>query len=261
MSRPCSPSASGSGALLAGALAAVALVAVALVSGAAWGQADAGPAPAAAPDGGVAAAPADAGPADAGPPEPTGPRKFTIDTKRSLFVIQVFKDGAAAAFAHDHTVQATEMTGEVVADEKTPETAKVTVTIKTRTLVNDDPQTRRKFGLDPTVPEKDRKAVEHSMKGDTQLDVARFPTISFSSTSVEKAGDKLTLVGDFTLHGVTKRIKMPVTVGVDGDTLTGDGKVRFLQSDYNITPYSAFLGAVKNKNEVVLNVHLVAVAK
>ena len=219
-----------------------ALAVMAFVSGA-WAQADAGPAPARALT------------------APTGPRHFALDSKRSAFVLQVFKEGAAAALAHDHTVHATEMSGEVIADPAAPEAAKVTMTVQTKSLVNDDPQVRKQFGLDPTVPEKDKKAVEESMKGDDQLDVGKYPTISFSSSSVEKNGDKLTLVGDFTLHGVTKKIRMPITVKITDDTLVGDGKVRFLQSDWSITPYSAFLGAVKNKDEVVLNVHLVAVAK
>jgi len=207
-------------------------------------------------------APADAGPAPSPPaPSSSGPKTYTLDAKKTMLVIQVFKDGAAAAFAHDHTVHATEFSGEVTADAAAPEQSKVAVTVQTKSLVNDDPQVRKQFGLDPTVPEKDRKAVEESMKGDSQLDVEKFPTISFASSSVEKNGDKLTLVGDFTLHGVTKRIKMPITVKIADSTLTGDGKIRFLQSDYGIKPYSAFLGAVKNKDECVLNVHLVAVAK
>jgi polyisoprenoid-binding protein YceI len=226
-----------------------------------WAQA-AGP-PAAAP----APPPPAAGPAGPSPQEPPPPpeppapapatRTWTIDAKKSQLVLQVFKDGAAAAFAHDHTVHATELAGEIVADPLTPESARVSVTVQTKSLVNDDPQVRKQFGLDPTVPEKDRKSVEESMKGPDQLDVARFPTISFVSSGVEKHGDKITLVGDFTLHGVTKRIKMPITVKVDGDTLVGGGKVRLKQSDWGIKPYSAFLGAVKNKDEIVLNVHLV----
>ncbi|HEY4220737.1 MAG TPA: YceI family protein, partial [Myxococcota bacterium] len=133
------------------------------------------------------------------------------------------------------------------------------VTVQTKTLVNDDPNTRKQFGLDPTIPEKDRKTIEEHMKDDSQLDVEKFSTIGFASTSVEKNGDKLTLVGDFTLHGVTKKMRMPISFKLAGTTLTGDGKVRFLQSDWGIKPYSALLGAVKNKDEVVLNVHLVAV--
>lgn len=45
------------------------------------------------------------------------------------------------------------------------------------------------------------------------FDTAKFPTATFKSTSVTKAGDgKLTVVGNLTLKGVTK----PITLEVDG---------------------------------------------
>lgn len=211
-----------------------------------------------------APAPAPSAP-DAGP-VPTaaaeGPRTFIIDPKHSQFVIQVFKDGAAAAFAHDHTVHAIDVAGEIVADAASPAASKVNVTVQTKTLVNDDPQVRKQFGLDPSMPEKDRVSVNDSMKAEEQLWVSKYPTITFTSTSVEKSGEgKITLVGDFTLRGVTKKLRLPATVKIEGDTLKADGKVRFKTSDWGMKPYSAFLGAVKNKDEVVLNVKLVGTAK
>ncbi len=44
------------------------------------------------------------------------------------------------------------------------------------------------------------------------LDVAKFPTITFKSTRVEKAGEgKLKVTGDLTLHGVTRPVILDVT--------------------------------------------------
>lgn len=218
------------------------------------------PAPAPTPPPPASDAPAGVAPAPAEPA--AGPRTFVVDPKQSQLVIQVFKDGAAAAFAHDHTVHAVDVVGEVTADAANPGASKVSITVQTKTLINDDPQVRKQFGLDPSVPEKDRISVNDSMKAEEQLWVSKYPTITFSSTTVEKTGDgKISLVGDFTLRGQTKKLKLPVTVKIDGDTLKADGKVRFKTSDWGMKPYSAFLGAVKNKDEVVLNVHLVGTAK
>ena len=49
------------------------------------------------------------------------------------------------------------------------------------------------------------------------FDVAKYPTINFKSTKVEKAGDKLKVTGDLTMHGVTK----PVVLDVEGFTTEG----------------------------------------
>jgi len=47
------------------------------------------------------------------------------------------------------------------------------------------------------------------------FDAAKYPTITFKSTKVEKAGEgKLKVMGDLTMHGVTK----PVVLAVEGPT-------------------------------------------
>jgi polyisoprenoid-binding protein YceI len=44
------------------------------------------------------------------------------------------------------------------------------------------------------------------LKSDAFFDVAKFPTITFKSTSVVKAGDHYDVTGDLTIHGVTKSV-------------------------------------------------------
>src|SRR5580698_10415177 len=46
------------------------------------------------------------------------------------------------------------------------------------------------------------EARNNHLKSDTFFDVAKFPTATFTSTSVAKNGDNLIIVGDLTLHGV-----------------------------------------------------------
>ncbi len=53
---------------------------------------------------------------------------------------------------------------------------------------------------------------DNDLKTDSFFDVAKFPTASFTSTSVAKNGNNLTVSGNFTLHGVTQ----PVVLDVEG---------------------------------------------
>lgn len=218
-------------------------------------------APATAP----AAAPATEAAVDASPVSPppaTGIRTFELDAKASSIVIQVFKTGAAAALAHDHVVDAREFSGSIVADAADVTTARVEVTAQTASFINDDPKLRSKYGLDPGMSDKDRKSVEENMKAEDQLDVKSFPIVKFVSTSVSKAADgKATLAGKLTLHGVTLPVSMPLDAKVDANTITGNATFRVNTSAYGITPFSALLGAVKNKDEIVIHLHLVAIAK
>jgi len=67
--------------------------------------------------------------------------------------------------------------------------------------------------IDTGVPKFD----EHLKSADF-FDTAKFPTATFKSTSVEKAGEgKLKVAGDLTLHGVTKPVVLDVTVNKIGE--------------------------------------------
>jgi polyisoprenoid-binding protein YceI len=44
------------------------------------------------------------------------------------------------------------------------------------------------------------------------FDVAKFPTITFQSKRTEKQGSDTVVIGDFTMHGVTKELSLPLTV-------------------------------------------------
>jgi len=65
--------------------------------------------------------------------------------------------------------------------------------------------------IDTRVPDRDT-----DLKSDHFLDVAKYPTLTFKSKKIVKNGDKLTVIGDLTIHGVTKE----VTLDSDGLTPT-----------------------------------------
>jgi polyisoprenoid-binding protein YceI len=53
---------------------------------------------------------------------------------------------------------------------------------------------------------------DNDLRSDHFFDVAKYPTITFKSKRVAAAGSgKLTIVGDLTIHGVTKEVTLDVT--------------------------------------------------
>lgn len=58
------------------------------------------------------------------------------------------------------------------------------------------------------------EARDKDLRSPNFFDVEKYPTMEFKSTSIQKSGDGLKLVGNLTMHGVTK----PVTLSVDGPT-------------------------------------------
>ncbi len=86
-------------------------------------------------------------------------------------------------------------TGTVVYDEKNPAKSTVEATIDVSTINTRDPKR------------------DGHLKSPDFFDAEKFPTITFKSTKVEKAGaGKLKVTGNLTMHGVTK----PVTLDVEG---------------------------------------------
>ena len=89
-------------------------------------------------------------------------------------------------------------------DEAKPEASKVKVEINTDS-VNSNHAERDKH-----------------LRGEDFLDTAKFPKATFESKSVTLNGDKATIVGDLTLHGVTKEVTIEATrVGGGADPWGG----------------------------------------
>jgi len=53
------------------------------------------------------------------------------------------------------------------------------------------------------------KRDEHLLTADF-FDAANYPTITFKTKRVERSGDQLVLIADFTMHGVTRELRLPV---------------------------------------------------
>ena len=62
-------------------------------------------------------------------------------------------------------------------------------------------------------------ARDTDLASDRFFEVAKFPTATFTSTNVAKNGNKLTVSGNFTVHGVTK----PVVLDVVGPSTPVEG--------------------------------------
>jgi polyisoprenoid-binding protein YceI len=74
-------------------------------------------------------------------------------------------------------------------------------------------------------------ARDNDVKGPGLFDVAKFPTATFTSTSVVKSGTHLKVTGNFTLHGITR----PVELDVDGPSAAVPGMDHKPHSGYEAT--------------------------
>ncbi len=73
------------------------------------------------------------------------------------------------------------------------------------------------------------------------FEVEKYPTITFQSKRVEKKGGETLLIGDFTMHGVTKELSLPVKLAGPikdpfGNTRIGlQAKTKLNRRDFGLT--------------------------
>lgn len=96
--------------------------------------------------------------------------------------------------------------GTIVFDRRNPTASRIDLTVQTASL-------------DTNEPVRDQV-----VRSEDFLDVARYPTMTFVSVAVKPTGeDSFDVTGDLTIHGVTKRITVPVKLlGVRSEQGVGD---------------------------------------
>jgi len=122
-----------------------------------------------------------------------------------------------------------------------PEKSRVNVTINTASLKADAD-----------------KLTEHLKTADF-FDVAKFPQATFTSNEIKPGGDKgasHTITGNFQLHGITKSISFPATIGVTPDGINVESTFSINRKDFAIN----YAGPADNliRDDVVMSLHIKA---
>jgi polyisoprenoid-binding protein YceI len=177
-----------------------------------------------------------------------------VAAESSLWVF-VAKAGFFSAFAHDHEIGVQSFNGSVIVTETGVSGGALELAIDARSLTV----------LDKKPSAEDKQKIRDAMHNEV-LESAKYQKITFKSASVsnvKQTGENvfsLVVNGELTLHGVTKRLAVPASVTITPQQLRAVGKYTLKQTDFGIKPYSAAGGAVKVKNEVVVNFNIVAKA-
>lgn len=97
--------------------------------------------------------------------------------------------------------------------------------------------------IDATTISTGVEARDKHLKSPDFFDIDKYPAISFKSTSFTRTGGKLQLIGDLTLHGVTRSVTLdvdgpaPPQTGQDGKTRSGFSAEGILhRTDFGIGP-------------------------
>lgn len=177
--------------------------------------------------------------------------RYMINPTVSRFTVKAFASGLLSAFGHSPTIAIRDMQGEVRFDPSVIESSSLHFVVRAESLAVTD-----------NVSDKDRREMETEMR-ERVLEVARYPQIVYDAprVSVKNTADSqsdIVLLGQLTLHGVTRAQPIAAGIVVTGDLLRAFGEFSVRQSDYNIKPTSAVGGGLKVKDEVKLSFDIVA---
>jgi polyisoprenoid-binding protein YceI len=187
------------------------------------------------------------------PTEPAPAGAFVVNEERSAVRVHVGKSGAFSFAGHKHEIAAP-VAGSITADPANIAASSVELTFAT-------PRFRV---LPEGEPAGDPPKVEEVMRGPRVLESAAFPEVRFRSTRVTGQAKGTSSVyavqvtGDLTVHGVTREVVVPMTVTLDGDTLTAKGKSTIRHDQFGLTPVTAGGGTVKVSNEIGIDFDIVA---
>ena len=207
---------------------------------------------------------------------PLSASSWRLDRETSLLAVLTHKGGFAAGLAHDHLVAATRYEARLELDPASPATALFELRVEAEGLEPDLAELQQEWyprlaelGLleEPfgSVSDKDRGKIRSAMLGGKQLDATRYPSISARLLRVREEASTAGEVS-FT-HQVTLQLEVrgrrversaAARYSLEDDLLTMEALGHFTFTEFGIKPYSAALGAVRNRDGFQVYVHLKA---
>jgi polyisoprenoid-binding protein YceI len=169
--------------------------------------------------------------------------RFRLDPVRSKFIARALRGGLLWFKGHEHLVAAREFAGEAQVTPGSIAPASLQLTVRADSMV----ETSDAF----TEPQK--QIINRELR-EIVLEPEKYPEITFRSTSITgkiKNGQyEVRIDGDLTLHGVTRRIRIPAKVSLTGNTMRAVGEFSISRGDFKVKATSAFHGLVRVRDKV-----------
>ena len=185
-------------------------------------------------------------------------RIFVVDPAASEITVLLFKEGLFSGFAHDHVLVTTDLSGRVALHGNGIGDSTLQLSVPVASFRVDLPEHRAREKLTSEIDAQDLEEIRETMLGPEQLDAARHPTISATVERIEGQWPSLTVYARLRIRGGEQLVPVPAKVELVGNTLSAKGEFELLQSDFDIEPFSAYLGAVSVQDRIRVRYRIVA---
>lgn len=165
---------------------------------------------------------------------------YVVGPEHGRLLVKTARTGLGAKAGHDLTIEVTRWSGKVAVSTSSPARSTVVVEVEVGSL-----EVREGTGGIKPLTDSDRADIEETLRNKI-LSTGQYPVISFRSRRVAGTATAFRIEGDLTIKGVTKGVT--VDGQLHGDRARGSATIR--QSRWGIRPYTAFLGALRLRDEV-----------
>jgi YceI-like domain len=163
----------------------------------------------------------------------------------SRLLVWTYKEGLLSRVAHDLQLEATDLRAPV-----TLEDGKLSVEVVAGVAgLRARGQVKKGGEVVPLKP-SDHVDIEANMAGAKVLDATRHPEIRFHGQGAFEGEGPLKLEGTLTIRGVTQPMNLAVRVTRSPEGHRVDGEVELRQTEFQIKPYSALMGALKVQDRI-----------
>lgn len=159
--------------------------------------------------------------------------------------------GLISRLAHTREMRTSSVSGSVVMDGPCkPKSVDVSVSASSLSVVKKDDLN------------DDNLVTVDKVTRDKILEAGTYPKITFKSSGMNLkftgSNFKGSVKGSFTLHGVTKKVSVPMSGSVAGNTIKAKGSLSIDQTTYGITLLSFMGGMVSVTDPVTINLDITA---
>ena len=161
--------------------------------------------------------------------------------------LETRREGMLAPIGHDLRLEARSFRIQISPDKKTVKASVQAPSVTVRAALMGSQERPRALGR------LERGRINRTVAKEV-LETKRFTTVEFTSTTVSEAATGYALTGQLTIRDVTRSVLAQVVR--DGDRL--QARLPLSLSDFDIPPVTAFMGALRVRDEVSVLVDLPA---
>jgi len=191
-------------------------------------------------------------------PAPAGPATI-FEVVASDVTVRVYRDGPLAELGHNHVIASTGLTGHIELRQPLGAST-LALELPLASLTVDEPVRRAAAGVEfpDNVTQTDREGTRRNMMGASLLDAGQFPALALTSLSIDGQSSEFRVTTRVSLAGQVRDIVVPVTLGLEGDTLTAHGGFTVTHAQLGLSPFSAAMGALRVRDDMQVSYRLVA---